>query len=75
MATRAKIKLGVIVHTISITLPCVVLLTKLFLLFPARKSTTTRTNKYKTKKQTITKKNIISWCKSTMPFANGVAPS
>lgn len=53
----ANIKLGVMVHTISITFPCTIL-TKLF--FSCLNRTATRKSKYNTKIQTITKKNITS---------------
>jgi len=68
----ANIKLGVIVHTISITFPCTIL-TKLF--FSWLNRTATLKSKYNTKIQTITKKNITSWWRSTIPIAIGVAGS
>jgi hypothetical protein len=60
------------VHIISIILPCVILI-KLFLL--ESKRITVLANTYKTNIHIIHNKNMISWCKSTIPSAIGVAGS
>jgi hypothetical protein len=68
----AKIKLGVMVQIISITFPCTTF-TKLF--FSCLNRTATLKSKYNTKIQIMTRKNITSWWRSTIPSIIGVAGS
>lgn len=72
IAITAKIKLGVIVHTISITFPWTIF-KKLFLLEWG--GVTVLGEICGTEIRIIDEKDIVSWCKSTIPSIIGEAGS